>query len=508
MARVIVFLLAVLVAAAGLSWLADQPGTVVISLPSREITFSVYVAVVGVAMLVGAGILLWSLIVTLWRSPGRIGSLVTRRRQMRGLEALSGGMIAIGSGDRTAATRYAVQARKSLPHEPLTHLLRAQAAQLSGDRVTARRIFEAMIGSPETEQLGLRGLFLEAEQEGEQEAARQFAERSIKLNPKLAWPVDALFDIQCKAGDWEGALATVGIARRNQHLDSKLADRRRAVLLTARAQAIEESDPLRATQLALEAHHLAVDLVPAAAIAGRLLAARGNTQRAARVLQRTWKASPHPDLATAYAYARIGDSPRDRFERIKQLAQSAPHSPERAIALATAAIDAHDWGAARHALVSLTGERQTSRVCTLMARIEAEEFGDRGRVREWLARAVHAPRDPVWTADGVVSDRWQPVSPVTGHLDAFQWRVPVEALDKGDQTLLAQKLEELARLGVANDALAGAAGEITSQADAEHAPTMPAGTNGSGSERLVGPQKATVAPPTAAETTTGHSART
>ena len=47
----------------------------------------------------------------------------------------------------------------------------------------------------------------------------------------------------------------------------------------------------------------------------------------------------------------------------------------------------------------------------------------------WRA-PCNAPRDPAWTADGVVSDHWAPVSPVTGALDAFRWRVPVEAVDE------------------------------------------------------------------------------
>jgi HemY protein len=41
---------------------------------------------------------------------------------------------------------------------------------------------------------------------------------------------------------------------------------------------------------------------------------------------------------------------------------------------------------------------------------------------------VRALHDPAWTADGYVSDRWRPVSPVTGRLDAFQWQTPVAAL--------------------------------------------------------------------------------
>src|SRR5690606_34212676 len=36
--------------------------------------------------------------------------------------------------------------------------------------------------------------------------------------------------------------------------------------------------------------------------------------------------------------------------------------------------------------------------------------------------------DPVWTADGIVSERWLPMSPVSGRLDAFEWRAPLEEL--------------------------------------------------------------------------------
>ena len=46
------------------------------------------------------------------------------------------------------------------------------------------------------------------------------------------------------------------------------------------------------------------------------------------------------------------------------------------------------------------------------------------RVRDWLARAVRAPRDPQWVADGFTAASWAPISPVTGRLDAFEWRVP------------------------------------------------------------------------------------
>src|SRR5262249_33479924 len=91
--------------------------------------------------------------------------------------------------------------------------------------------------------------------------------------------------------------------------------------------------------------------------------------------------------------------------------------------VARAALDARDFGASRTALAPYLSA-PTRRVATLMAEIEEAEHGDEGRVREWMARAMRASGDPVWTADGVVAERWLPVSP-NGRLDGFEWKVPL-----------------------------------------------------------------------------------
>ena len=109
---------------------------------------------------------------------------------------------------------------------------------------------------------------------------------------------------------------------------------------------------------------------------------------------------------------------------------------EGPIAVAGAAIEAQEWEEARTALAPYLDGRPPARICTLMARIEAGELGDKGREREWLARAVRAPRDRAWIADGYISDRWLPVSPVTGAVDGFEWKAPADAIGRGDDTLL------------------------------------------------------------------------
>lgn len=441
MTRILFFVLFVVAAALGLAWLADRPGTVTVEWLGYEIETSAFVAALVVAALVSLLILAYALLRYVWTRPAAIATHLRERRRQQGLDALSRGLLAIGVGDRIQAQRYAGVAGRYLPREPLTALLRAQAAQLKGDPAAARRAFQAMLDGPETQLLGVRGLFLEAKRGNDEDAARALAEQAVKRDPKLAWSVNALFDIEARAGDWDGALNTLAIARQNGHIDAATANRRRAVLLTAEARETETFDPDKALTLANEALRLAPSLVPAAELAGRLFASKGEARAASRQIVRTWKLSPHPDLATGYAFAKPGLSPKDRLKRVDYLADLTPDDIEGPIAVAHAAIDAQEWQQARDALAPYLDGRPSARICTLMAQIEGGS-GDKGREREWLARAVRAPRDRAWIADGYVSDRWLPVSPVTGAVDAFAWSAPVDAIGRGDDTLLIEEQME------------------------------------------------------------------
>lgn len=438
MIQVFVFIVCVVAAAIGLAWFADRPGTVDIEWLGYQIETSAFIATIAILTIVGLLIAIWSLLRFVATRPAAITAFMKERRRKQGFEALSRGLVAIGVGDRLLAQKYAGIARRALPNEPLTALLKAQAAQLKGDANASRRAFEAMLDRPETELLGLRGLFLEAGRRGDGEAARAFVEQAVRRDPQLGWSVNALFDMQARAGDWADALATLEIARKQDHVDIATAQRRRAVLLTAEAQDAETSSPEKALALATEALKLSPSLIPAAEISGRILATKGESRLASRLVARTWKLAPHPDLALVYAYAKPGDAPRERLKRVKYLASLAPGDIEGQIAIAIAAIEAHDWQEARAALEPYLEDRPPARICALMASIEGSD-GDKGREREWLARGLRAPRDRAWIANGYVSDRWLPVSPVTGAVDAFEWKAPVDAIGRGDESLLIEE---------------------------------------------------------------------
>ena len=423
MIRALVSIVLIFLAAAGFVWLAERPGDLSLTWQGYEIRTSLMVAAVAIVLVVVAIALVGAVIRAIVRSPQTVGNFFGMRRRDRGYRALTRGMIAVGAGDSRAARRAAAESQSLLGQEPLVLLLTAQAAQIAGDGSGARAAFEALSADRSTRVLGLHGLFVEARRQGEHTAARAFAEEAMRTSARIGWAGTALFEYQSRAGDWQGALGTLAANAESKIVDKDKARRLRAVLDTARAMEIEAGDPDEARALALEAHKLAPDLVPAAVIAARLCARAGDIRRATRVLEATWKLAPHPELAEAYAAVRPGDSVRDRLKRVRRLAELRANHAEGALAVARAAIDAHDWQEARSALGGVMRANPTERVCLLMAEIEEGENGDTGRVRAWLTRALSAPRDPAWTADGEVFEAWAPVSPVFGRLDAFEWRV-------------------------------------------------------------------------------------
>jgi HemY protein len=426
MTRVVIFLVLVTLAAFGTAWLEDRPGEVAITWLGYRIETSVMVLIVAVAGIALAAVLLWILLRALVRSPGDFAFFLRHRRSAHGYRAISRGLIAIGAGDLKAAKRLSADARRYAADEPLALLLAAQTAQLAGNRPDAEVAFRKMADHSETRLLGLHGLFVEAQRRDDPAAARAVAEEAVQANPAAGWAAQAVLDFRCAEHDWAGALLALDSNMKSGLIDKPTFRRGRAVLLTARALTDADRDQARAD--VLEAVKLAPGLVPAAALAGRLLGEAGETRKAARVLEAAWRANPHPDLAEIYAHVRPGDSARDRLARVQSLAKQSPENPEGALAVARAAIDASEFATARAALGSLA-VTPTQRVAMLMAEIEERDTADVGRAREWTARAVHAARDPGWTADGIVSHKWLPVSPATGRLDAFQWKVPVAELN-------------------------------------------------------------------------------
>ncbi|MER9417806.1 heme biosynthesis protein HemY [Mesorhizobium sp. M0306] len=430
MIRILAFLAVVFALGLGFAWLADRPGEMLVTFNGYQYQVSLMVAAVAVVAVVAAVMIVWWLVKALWNSPYTISRYFRVRRRDRGYQALSTGMIAAGAGDGALARKKTKEAAKLIrsDQEPLIQLLDAQASLLEGDHEGAREKFETMLDDPEMRLLGLRGLYLEAERLGDRNAARHYAGRAAAVAPQLAWAAESTLEDLTGRGDWDGALKLVDAQKSTRQIERDAANRRRAVLLTAKAQALIDSDANASRMAALEANRLRPDFAPAAVVAAKLLFRQNDVRKGSKILEAAWKAEPHPEIAELYTHARPGDAVLDRLNRAKKLQDLKKNHAESSLAVARAALDAQDFSTARREAEAAIRMDRREGAYLLLADIEEAETGDQGKVRQLLSKAVRAPRDPAWVADGVVSERWAPVSPITGRLDAFEWRAPMERL--------------------------------------------------------------------------------
>src|SRR3984957_12913602 len=448
MYRIILFLVLIAFAAAGAAWVADQPGEVALSWGNWRVVTTLPVIALALGVTIVAAMLAWAILRALWHVPERIRHSRRERRRARGRNAITQGLLAIGHGDSSAARLHSEVARRHAADDPLALLLHAQSAQLDGDRAGARAAFHAMAERGDTRLLGLRGLFIEAQRADDPLAAVGIAEEALKLSPASTWASQAVLGFRCAKGDWSGALAILDNNLASGLIDKAAYRRQRGVLLTARALELGTVDRDRSRECVMEAIKLAPTLVPAAVLASKYQSEAHQIRRSMRIVETAWLAHPHPDLADAYAHVKLGDSARQRLVRVETLAAKAPGHIEGALAVARAAIDATQFARAREALAPFIAA-PTQRVAMLMAEIERTEHGDSGRARAWTLRAVRALHDPVWTADGYVSARWRPVSPVSGRLDAFQWQMPLAALPSDKNAAIEASPFEEAMLAAA-----------------------------------------------------------
>ncbi len=425
MIRLASWIIGSLVIAGIAAWVIALPGTLTLEVAGYRLQPRLGTAVVMLLAAATLVIVTWAIVRRIIGAPGAMARRRAARRREQGVEALSDAVIALQSGDPARARIMAREAQARLPDNGAAKLLEARADLALGDMPAAREHYRALIASEKTAVAALTGLYDQARAQNRSDAALTFARKTLALAPETAWAGQAVFDDLARRGQWAEAVAMVNAEPASTREEKARKRRRQAVIETARAREAETSHPNAALEHALTALKLLPDFVPAALIAARIYSNRGEVRRAQSLLRRIWRSTGHPDVATLYAHSQPGTSAVDRLKRLGEIIEMPPPHRAAAMAMARAAIDAYDWPRARAALQAFAGTEATQGVASLMAEIEEGQSGDQGKAREWLARAVRAPRDPAWTADGIVSDEWEPLSPVSGRLDAFEWKVPV-----------------------------------------------------------------------------------
>jgi HemY protein len=417
----------VVLAAIGIAtaWLVDNPGDVVLNWQGYRLDTSVGVLLVAIGAFAIASALLYRLWVGLRRAPKAFVRARKEKKRQKGYRALTKGMVAVAAGDAEDAKRYVKDADALLGDPALTLLLSAQAAQLNGDEKAAETFFEAMLARPETEFLGLRGLFSQAIKRNDREQGLKLAQRAYYIRPKSEWVLTSLFDLQIRAGLWTEAETTLKGVTKNKLITSAQGSRRRAVIHYGQSlSAAERGDQAQALKEAEKAHKEDHAFVAATMRLANLLASQGKTRKASKVVEEAWQAAPHPDLLDAYWAACKAEDALAKTRAAQHLAKLNPDHLESRKVLAATALEARLWGEARKHLKALTKDNPGPGVCRMMAELEELEHGDLVKAREWLVRAAMGDADPTWVCGqcGNTISEWSILCGNCEAFDSFSWQ--------------------------------------------------------------------------------------
>ena len=289
-----------------------------------------------------------------------------------------------------------------------------------------------MLADDRTRFVGVHGLMQQKLDAGDTDTAMALAKKAFALRPDNERILRTLFDLQSKQKDWAGARETLTASMHARLLPRDVGTRRDAVLSLADARAaLEAGNTARGNEAALQANRLAPTLIPAAALAARAHAGNGAKRKATKTLTSAWAASPHPELAAAFAAIEPNETPAARRRRFATLIAAAPGHPESRLLEAELALAAEDFPAARKALGDLAESQPTTRSLALMAAIERGQGAPDSVVRGWLAKALSASRGPQWVCANCshVHAAWAPVCANCGAFDTLDWRTPAHAVD-------------------------------------------------------------------------------
>jgi HemY protein len=473
--KVVVFLAVAAALAYGAVWLLETPGEVTIAFAGREyavtpLGFVIWLVVLVIVALVILKIvgLIVAVVRFLLGDETAVTRYFSRNRERRGLDALSGSMLALASGEPTDAMRKASKAERLLGRPELTGLVKAQAAEMAGDRKAALDNYARLLANDRTRFPGIQGAMRLKLEEGDTDTALELAKKAFALRPDNKPMLRTLFDLQSKKEDWAGARETLNASMHARLLPRDVGARRDAILSLADARrALAEGNAPRGHEAAKQANKLAPTLVPAAALAAQAHSAEGAKRKAVKVLTKAWAANPHPDLAAAFAAIEPSETPGARRKRFETLIAAAPGHAESRLLAAELALADEDFPAARKALGDLAETEPTTRSLAIMAAVERGQGAPEAVVRGWLARALGASRGPQWICGNCnhVHVTWVPVCESCGHFDTLDWRTPPHS---EDATLSRSAMLPLI-IGAAEAGAAGSAGP----AEAGRAATSP-----------------------------------
>lgn len=453
MIRAILFLLKIGLVIAAVMWVAERPGTVQVDW--LDYTFTIHVGLFLLALLgvVAVCIFLYQAYRAFVGFPAAYKYYNEIKGREKGYRALTLGLTAVAAGDTKTAMKQADKACKFLPEDGgLPLLLQAQAARLDGREEDAHGTFVALLEHKDASFLGVRGLLQSSLDRGDYDGALALAQKALALHPKQPWILRTVYDLQIRLRRWNDARVVLDRAVKAGAISKDRAKRDKVAMALALAiEAQDEGlhDVVRAQFKA--AQKLDPSFVPRVMLQADYYVEQGQQKKAISLIEKAWKASPHPAYLSLWVGLVPDASGKDAAQRLRMFERFAGMSPKSAdgqMAVGLAAMEAGLWGEARRYFERAEEIEPRAALYKAFADLEqrASHGADGGEVAAmaWLEKAADAPGEKLWVCreTGRVYDMWAPVAEPHGSFNTIEWAYPFGDAGMADAVLLTDAVGE------------------------------------------------------------------
>ncbi len=385
--RIVWYCLLLALVVIGSVWLADHPGDVSIRWLSWRFDTNVPQMLVLLLLVLFVLYVVGRFLRSILSIPRRWKEYRLRRRQLKGIRALTGSLTALAAQDEKKALSYARRTDNLLADQALSLLLTTQAAELTGDGDTVRKNYKEMLKQPETEFVALRGLLMQALKDQDDALALGYAERALSMNASAVWLLPILLDLYMRSRQWEQAMKILIRLGRFSLLAPQEISRKKAFVLNEQAALQEAESPGQALRLARQSYEADASFMPALVRMTRLSIALGKESKAASMLEEAWSRDPNAEIAHLYASLFEKKEALEQVPHAEKLVKMRPESPDGHALLGEISLRARLWGQARKHLLLAYEAAPILRHCMLMVRLEDAE-GNADGVRDWLDKAM------------------------------------------------------------------------------------------------------------------------
>ncbi len=425
----IFWLLILLVAVVfGSVWIADNPGEIRIEWLGYIIEPTIAGAIIALLFTVLVLYLILRSIDEIVSLPKKIKRHNRLRTLEKGLDSANQGFLAIASGNEKQALKKTERAHKLLD-QPMTLMLKAQAAQMAGKEAKAEGYYNQLKDQQDTAFVGTKSLLTQARREGDYEKSYALANQAYDLKPQDNNIARTLVYSQMEQEHWQAAHQTLIKDNKQRALEKQERNKLLQLVLIERSRECSNAnDHNTALEYAKKAWGIAEggeqDYIPAISQYAIALH-RSKPLKALDLIEKSWSRTHHPALLETHSLIAsqsvlkqdlTASQWRKRLSKMSKNNLSKTAEMQMAIANAQASLAADDVEAVQEYLKYQ--DKQNPAVLRLLAAVSVDD-------QQNLLTAADAHDSlKLWDCNNCdyLSETWTAVCPSCKTIDCFRYR--------------------------------------------------------------------------------------